>query len=93
MAVEVSIPTILRSYTGGAKTVEASGADALGARSPTSRRTTRGSPTGWSTTPGCAASSTCTSTTRTCASSPAWTPRSSDGDAVTILPAVAGGSR
>ena len=26
MAVEVSIPTILRSYTGGAKTVEASGA-------------------------------------------------------------------
>ncbi|HYN74719.1 MAG TPA: MoaD/ThiS family protein [Candidatus Limnocylindria bacterium] len=26
MAVEVSIPTILRSYTGGAKAVEASGA-------------------------------------------------------------------
>jgi molybdopterin synthase sulfur carrier subunit len=27
MAIEVKIPTILRTYTGGAKTVEASGAD------------------------------------------------------------------
>ena len=93
MAVEVSIPTILRTYTGGAKTVDGVRRHAQGASSTTWRRTTRGSPTGSSTTPGCAASSTCTSTTRTCASSPVWTPRSSDGDAVTILPAVAGGSR
>ena len=76
MAIEVRIPTILRTYTGGAKSVEGAGAtlaeligdlDARhgGLRRPAGRRR-----------PGCAASSTSTSTTRTCASSAGWRRRS-----------------
>ena len=38
MTVEVSIPTILRTYTGGAKTVPASGATLKARRSTTWRR-------------------------------------------------------
>ena len=93
MAIEVRIPTILRTYTGGERAVD-------GARVPRSteliddleadhagikerlideRR-------------GCAASSTSTSTTRTSASSAASRPPVADGDTVVILPAVAGGS-
>ena len=44
MAIEVRIPTILRTYTGGEKAVQAS-VDA-GERSRTWRATTRGSRTG-----------------------------------------------
>ena len=91
MAIEVRIPTILRTYTGGEKAVEGSGAT-LPRWSTTSTPGTRASRTGWSPTRArCTASSTSTSTTRTCASPARWRPRVKDGDAVTILPAVAGG--
>ena len=92
MAIEVRIPTILRSYTGGAKSVEGAGdtlADlltdldgqypGLRARLVTPRAALH-------------RSSTSTSTTRTCGSSAGSTPSSTDGDTVTILPAVAGGA-
>ena len=68
MAIEVRIPTILRTYTGGEKSVEASGAtlseliDDLESNHPGIKdRLSRTRAT-------CAASSTSTSTTRTCAS-------------------------
>ena len=76
MAVEVRIPTILRTYTDGEKTVDGVRRHARGASSTTWRPPPRASRTGSSTTAGCAASSTSTSTTRTCASSTASTPRS-----------------
>ena len=93
MAIEVRIPTILRTFTGGAKSVEGSGdtLDALLADLDVAARA--GCVTGWSTTPACAGSSTSTSTTRTCASSAACTAPVKDGDTVTVLPAVAGGMR
>ena len=75
MAVEVRIPTILRTYTDGEKAVEGAGAtlgqliDDLEAAHP-------GCGTGWSRTAACTASSTSTSTTRTSASSAGSTPRS-----------------
>ena len=92
MAVTVRIPTQLRELSGGAAEVTADGAtvaDVLGeprSRAPGLRAsgssTTRAS---------CAASSTCSSPTRTSASSTAWTPPSADGTTVSIVPAVAGG--
>jgi hypothetical protein len=75
MAIEVRIPTILRTYTGGAKAVEGSGAtldELLGNLD----KGTAACVTGWSTARSCAGSSTSTSTTRTSASSAAWRPRS-----------------
>ncbi len=59
MAIEVRIPTILRTYTGGAKSVEGSGTT-LGESLTTWIPGTRAWGTGWSTTPGCGVSSTCT---------------------------------
>ena len=92
MSATVRIPTILRSYTGGANEVTADGAH----RSP--RCWTRWSPTtpasgpGCSTTPArCAASSTSTWVTTTSASSAAWRPTVADGAKISIIPAVAGG--
>ena len=92
MAVEVRIPTILRSYTDGAKAVEGSGATLDDARSPTSSRGT----------PGCASGSWRTAQLRRFVNvyvndedvrflGGLATPVA-DGDAVTILPAVAGGA-
>ncbi len=75
MAVEVRIPTILRTYTGGAKSVEGPAstlAELLGdldARLPGLRDRLQDDS-------GCAGSSTSTSTTRTSASSAAWRRRS-----------------
>ena len=59
MAIEVRIPTILRTYTDGAKAVEGAGStlDELFADLD---RVTRACASGWSTTRACAASSTCT---------------------------------
>ena len=94
MAIEVRIPTILRTYTDGAKAVEGSG-DTLAelfadletrhhghAGAPRRRRRR------------CAASSTSTSTTRTSASSTASDTKLADGDTVTdpARVAVAGGA-
>ena len=59
MAIEVRIPTILRTYTGGQKSVEGSGAPSTSC-SPTWTAVTTGCASGWSMTPGCAGSSTCT---------------------------------
>ena len=91
MAIEVRIPTILRTYTGGEKAVTAEGAslsaliDDLEANHPgIKERLHRRTAT-------CAGSSTSTSTTRTSASSAASRPTLSDGDQVVVLPAVAGG--
>ena len=68
MAIEVRIPTILRTYTGGAKAVEGTGAT-LAELFTDLERGTPACATGWSTTAAaCAASSTSTSTTRTSAS-------------------------
>ena len=76
MAIEVKIPTILRTYTGGAKSVEAKG-DTLAASSTTWTPATPGSRAGSSpTTATCTASSTSTSTTRTSGSPVRWRPRS-----------------
>ena len=93
MAIEVRIPTILRTYTDGAKAVDAQGAslseliDDLEANHPGIKdRLHRRTAT-------CAGSSTSTSTTRTSASSAGSGPSSSDGDQVVVLPAVAGGCR
>ena len=44
MSVTVSIPTILRTHTGGEKRVTADRRHAAGASSPTWRRTTPASP-------------------------------------------------
>ncbi len=55
MAIEVRIPTILRTYTGGAKAVEGSG-DTLDALIADLDQRTPGCASGWSTTPGCAGS-------------------------------------
>ena len=72
MAIEVRIPTILRTYTGGAKSVEGSGAtlaellgDLDSRHSGLRERLVDGSA-------GCGASSTSTSTTKTCVSSAGW---------------------
>ena len=93
MAVEVRIPTILRTYTGGEKAVPGEGAtlsevidDLEGNHPGIKERLIDGRAT-------CAGSSTSTSTTRTSASPAASTPRVSDGDQVVVLPAVAGGAR
>ena len=59
MAIEVRIPTILRTYTGGAKSVEGSGATLAELLGDLESRH-GGCASGWSTTPGCAGSSTCT---------------------------------
>ena len=92
MAIEVRIPTILRTYTGGEKAVEGAGdtlaelIDDLETPPPGLKdrlvdgRRRR-----------CAASSTSTSTTRTSASSAASSTALTDGDSVDVLPAVAGG--
>ena len=70
MAIEVKIPTILRTYTDGEKVVTGSGQslagliDDLETSHPGIKAAT------------CAASSTSTSTTRTCGSSAASEPRS-----------------
>ncbi len=94
MAIEVRIPTILRTYTGGEKAVTADGAslsaliDDLEANHPgIKERLVEDSDSGRT----CAASSTSTSTTRTSGSSAGSRPRSADGDQVVVLPAVAGG--
>ena len=75
MTVTVSIPTILRTHTGGEKRVTASG-DTLQAVISDLERTTPASPSASSMTASCTASSTSTSTTRTCGSPAGWTPRS-----------------
>ena len=93
MAIEVRIPTILRTYTGGEKPVEASRRHPRRRCSTTWTRSTRACAAGWSpTTARCTGSSTSTSTTRTCASSARWTPSCPTVTTVTILPAVAGGA-
>ena len=77
MSVTVSIPTILRTHTGGEKRVSASG-DTLQAVISDLEANYSGitdrlvDPT----TASCTASSTSTSTTRTSGSPAAWTPRS-----------------
>ena len=91
MSVIVRIPTILRTYTGGQAEVPAEGAT-LAEVIETWRRTTRASPRGsWTTRASCAVSSTCTSTTTTCASSEGLETATPDGAGVSIIPAVAGG--
>ena len=77
MSVEVSIPTILRTHTGGEKRVTASGAtlqavisDLESNYSGITERLVDPQPAS------CTASSTSTSTTRTCGSPAGWTPRS-----------------
>ena len=93
MAIEVRIPTILRTYTGGEKAVTGDGRqpraliDDLEANHPGIKERLVEDGRGRT----CAASSTSTSTTRTCASSAASRPSSADGDQVVVLPAVAGG--
>ena len=60
MAIEVRIPTILRTYTGGAKQVEGNGATLAELINDLEQRH-GGLPTGWSTTTAaCSASSTST---------------------------------
>ena len=78
MAIEVRIPTILRTYTDGAKQVEGAGST-LGELLIDLDAQHGGLRDAWWTTAACAGSSTCTSTTRTSASWPAWTPRSRTG--------------
>ena len=90
MAIEVRIPTILRTYTGGEKAVTGDGRT-LSALIDDLEATTPASRSGSSRTATCVASSTSTSTTRTSASPAASTPSSRDGDQVVVLPAVAGG--
>ncbi len=76
MAIEVKIPTILRTYTGGEKTVEAKG-DTLAAVIDDLDANFAGLKGRLITDDGaCTASSTCTSTTRTCASPARWKRRS-----------------
>ena len=88
----IKIPPVLRSSVGGAKEVEAEGANvgevlrALAERASRRRRASCSPRTASST-----ATSTSTSTTRTCACSTGWTRRSSAGDTIVILPAMAGG--
>ena len=69
MAVEVRIPTILRTYTGGAKAVDGAGRHAGRGDRQRRVRTPRASRSASSRAQTCAASSTSTSTTRTSASS------------------------
>ena len=91
MAVTVKLPTQLRDAAGGAAAARSRRHGRRGARGALrrARRAARaGSPT---TTAACAASSTCTSRARTSASSTGLDTPVSDGDEVTILPAVAGG--
>ena len=94
MAIEVRIPTILRTYTDGEKAVAGDGATLCRAhrrpraRHPGIKDRLVEAEDGRAT---CAGSSTSTSTTRTSASPAASRPRSRDGDQVVVLPAVAGG--
>ena len=77
MSATVRIPTILRTYTGGAGEVTADGStlgevlEALESRPPRHPRADPGRRAGR-----CAGSSTSTSATTTCGSSAGWTPRS-----------------
>ena len=75
MSVNVSIPTILRTHTGGEKRVTATG-DTLQAVISDLEANYSGISERLSTTASCTASSTSTSTTRTCGSPAGWTPRS-----------------
>ena len=93
MAVEVRLPTLLRAARPTARRRSR----------PTGRRWARCSPTSPTRYPGlagpagrrrraaCTSSSTCTATTTTSGTSTSSTPRSTDGDVISILPAVAGG--
>ena len=76
MSIEVRVPTILRSYTGGQKAVAGAGdtiADLLADLDPSSPACAAGSSP---TTAACTGSSTSTSTTRTSGSSAPSTPSS-----------------
>ena len=91
MSVHVRIPTILRTYTGGASEVTAEG-DTLAAVLDDLEAPTPGSGRGSSTRPAsCAGSSTSTSATTTCASSTGWRPRPRTARKISVIPAVAGG--
>ena len=59
MAIEVRIPTILRTYTDGAKQVEGTGST-LAELLPTWTPSTAACASAWWTTAACAGSSTCT---------------------------------
>ena len=91
MAIEVRIPTILRTYTGGEKAVDGDGATPERAdRRPRGQPPRHQGPAdrGAAT---CAASSTSTSTTRTSGSSAASRPSSPTATRSSSCPAVAGG--
>lgn len=75
MSIQVSIPTILRVHTGGEKRVTATGST-LQAVIADLESNYSGFPSDSSMTVSCTASSTSTSTTRTCGSRVGWTPRS-----------------
>ncbi len=78
MAIEVKIPTILRTYTDGEKVVQGEGGRLSALIDDLESQPRRSSRTAWSRTrtapTSCGASSTSTSTTRTSASSAASTP-------------------
>ena len=87
MSVNVRIPTILRTYTGGQAEVAGRGRDPRrGHRRPGEEPHRASPPASWTTRASCAASSTCTSTTTTSASSRAWRRRRPDGAGVSIIP-------
>ena len=79
MAIEVRIPTILRTYTDGAKQVEGTGSTLGELFTDLEQRHGGLRDRLIDKAAACGASSTCTSTTRTSASWPAWTRRSRTG--------------
>ena len=76
MSVIVSIPTILRPHTGGEKRVSAEGATLAAVITDLEANYSASPSGGFGQPASCIASSTSMSTTRTCGSPAAWTPRS-----------------
>ena len=91
MTVTVSIPTILRTHTGGEKRVDAPAATRCRRSSTTWRPTTPGSPSAWSTNGKLHRFVNVYVNDEDVRFSGGLDTAIADGDSVTILPAVAGG--
>ena len=87
MSVTVTIPTPLRSFTGGRDAVELAGATVGEVHRRAARRPTAASSATWCrTTAACGTSSTCTSTTPTSGTSTSTATPVREGDVLTIVP-------